>query len=83
MDEPSRVATKVKKMCDACGVGKGVKRKLFLHDDLCEKSVDWAKFKKKKRSVFHSGLRAKLVKEDLDPLITIYEECKADDDDVI
>ena len=41
LDDPTRVGAKVKKLADACGVGKGVKRKLFLHDDLCEKGVDW------------------------------------------
>ena len=84
MDDSSRVAQKVKKLCDSCGVGKGVKRKLFLHDDLCDKSVDWVHAKKYKRSVFHAK-PSKLDRADLDPLFEIYEVCKAgaDGDDVI
>ena len=79
LDDASRAALKVKKLMDSCGVGKGVKRKLFVHDDLCDKSTDWKKAKKDKKSVFH-GKSGKLVANDLDPVVEIYETCKADGD---
>ena len=79
MDDPPRVAKKVEKLCNACGVGKGTKRKLFLHDDLNDKATDWEKHKKGKRSVF-TGTVSKLDRGDLDPLMEIYEVNKAPND---
>jgi hypothetical protein len=53
-DDGTRVAGKVKKLIDAAGVGKGVKRKLFLHDELTARPADWKKAKKERRSVFRT-----------------------------
>lgn len=79
MDDPSRAAIKVERLCNACGVGKGVKRKLFMHNDLDDKAVDWDKYRKGKRSVF-TGTVSKLDRTDLDPLMEIYDRNKAPDD---
>ena len=85
MDDPARVAAKVEKVCNASGVGKGVKRKLFMHCDLCDKAMDWERHKKNKWSVFNCKATSKLDKADLDPLIEIYEvnKASADSEDVL
>ena len=80
-----RVAAKVEQVCNRSGVGKkDMKRKLFVSDHLCDKAIDWPKHKKNRWSVFNSKDSSKLNKEDLDPLIEIYEVNKASNcEDVI
>ena len=77
-DDGTRAAQKVKKLMDAAGVGKGVKRKLFLHDELTARPADWKKAKKEKKSVFRTTEHVKLDSADLDPVFAIYELCKDD-----
>ena len=85
MDNAPRVAKKVKMLMDSAGCGKGTKRKLFLHDDLAEKPVDWPKAKRERKSVLNGSTFVKLRSPDLDCLVEIYDVCKddADGQDVI
>jgi hypothetical protein len=53
--------------------------KLFVHDDLNDKAIDWDRHKKGKRSVF-AGTVSGLERADLDPLMEIYEVNKNPND---